>query len=215
MKKAFPWLRTRPEPYEDGTVVCRGDKVVIRLKRLEDAPDDFAWRTDEELARLDATRPIRMLYEDFLKFSKDELLYSAGTSRRLAIDTLDGRHIGNCMYYDIDTRRGRAELGIMIGDRDYWGKGYGTDSVNALLAHVFSTTALDLIYLHTLEWNQRARRSFAKSGLREIKKVRRGGLDFVLMEIDRPGWELLHAAEVAAGNAAQDGHATSGDGDEA
>ena len=185
--------------------MARGEKVVIREKRIEDAPDDYAWRTDEELARLDATRPIRMSFEDFLKFSKEEMMYSNRTSKRLAIDSLDGRHIGNCMYYDIDSRRGRAELGIMIGDRDYWDKGYGTDSVDSLLTHIFVNTSLDVVYLHTLDWNQRARRSFAKSGFREVKKVRRSGLDFVLMEIDRQVWKGLYQERSGESHAEQDG----------
>jgi RimJ/RimL family protein N-acetyltransferase len=213
LKKALPWLRARSEPDGDEKLVFKGNGVVIRPKRLEDAPEDYAWRTDEDLARLDATRPIRMSYEDFVKYSKDELLYSSGTSRRLAIDTLDGRHIGNCMYYDIDVRRGSAELGIMIGDREYWGKGYGTDSVDAMLTHIFTATSLNLVYLHTLEWNHRARRSFAKSGMREVKKLRRGGLEFVLMEIARPRWEELSDTANAAADSSQDGHATSGEND--
>ena len=155
---------------------------------------------------MDATRPIKMSYEGFLIFSKEELGYSIGASRRLAIDTLDGRHIGNCMYYDIDLRRGKAELGIMIGDREYWDRGYGTDSVDSLLTHIFTTTPLSLVYLHTLEWNGRARRSFAKSGFREVQKTRRGGLDFVLMEIGRPEWERMYQEETAASTAEQDGH---------
>ena len=190
MKKALPWLRSRAEPGA-GEEVIRGEKVVIRGKRIEDAPDDYAWRTDQELAKLDASQPLRMSYRDFLRFSKDELLYSGGTSRRLAVDTFDGEHIGNCMYYDVDHRRGRAELGIMIGKREYWGRGYGTDAVAALLTHVFTTLSIDLVYLHTLEWNQRARRAFAKSGLRETGTVRRSGLDFVKMEIGRQEWRAM------------------------
>ena len=93
------------------------------------------------------------------------------------------------MYYDIDLRRGEAELGIMIGNRDYWSLGYGTDSVNALLGNIFTTTTLDRVYLHTLDWNVRAQRAFAKSGFREVKKVRRSGLDFLLMDIRRTDWE--------------------------
>ena len=188
MKRALPWLRNRPEPGA-GEEITRGEKVVIRGKRIEDAPDDYSWRTDEELAKLDASQPLRMTYRDFLRFSKDELLYSGGTSRRLAIDTYDGEHIGNCMYYDVDLRRGRAELGIMIGKREYWGRGYGTDAVATLLGHIFTNMSIDLVYLHTLEWNERARRAFAKSGLRETVKVRRSGLDFVKMEIGRQEWE--------------------------
>ncbi len=169
--------------------MIRGEKVVLREKRIEDAADDYAWRTDDELSRLDATRPINLSYEEFLKYSREELEYHNPRSRRLAIDTLEGKHIGNCMYYDIDLRQGEAELGIMIGDRNYWSKGYGTDSVNALLEHIFTTTPIKRVYLHTLEWNHRARRSFAKSGFREVKKVRRSGMDFIFMEIYRSEWE--------------------------
>ncbi len=188
MKKAFPWLRNKDDPKSEGKLITSGRMVVIREKREEDAPDDYAWRTDEELARLDATRPITMSYPEFFRFSRDEMQYANRSSKRLAIDTQDGRHIGNCMYYDINARRGQAELGIMIGDRDYWGKGYGTDSVSALLAHIFTTTSLIRVYLHTLDWNQRARRSFAKAGFREVGNVHRGGMDFVLMEILKPEW---------------------------
>lgn len=194
MKRAFPWLRGKLEPDEDGAAIIRGDLVAIREKRIEDAPDDYSWRVDDELARLDATRPIRMSFEDFLRYSRDELVYTSSTSKRLAIDTHDGKHIGNCMYYDIDQRRKCTELGIMIGDRDYWDGGYGTNAVDSLLAHIFTATPMELIYLHTLDWNQRARCSFAKSGFREIKQVRRSGLDFIYMEVARSEWEECQPA---------------------
>lgn len=187
-------MRGKLEPDEDGAAIIRGDLVAIREKRIEDAPDDYSWRVDDELARLDATRPIRMSFEDFLRYSRDELVYTSSTSKRLAIDTHDGKHIGNCMYYDIDQRRKCTELGIMIGDRDYWDGGYGTNAVDSLLAHIFTATPMELIYLHTLDWNQRARCSFAKSGFREIKQVRRSGLDFIYMEVARSEWEECQPA---------------------
>ena len=189
MKKALPWLRNRREPEPASRVEIRGRKVVIREKRIDDVADDYAWRTDEELSRLDATQPLRMSLSDFARFSREEIVFNTPASRRLAIDTLDGLHIGNCMYYDIDLRRGEAELGIMIGNRDYWGMGYGADSVDALLTHIFTTTDLGRVYLHTLDWNVRAQRCFTKSGFREVKKVRRSGFDFLLMHILREDWE--------------------------
>ena len=186
MRMPFPWSGKRPEQAEK--VFVEGEKVNLREKRIEDAPEDYAWRVDEELARLDATRPLRMSYADFQRFSQEEMGYPSPRSKRLAIDTHDGTHIGNIMYYDIDLRRKESELGIMIGDRDYWGKGYGTDSVDSLLGHIFVNTEITRVYLHTLEWNERARKSFAKSGFKEVKKVRRSGMDFVLMEIWRSDW---------------------------
>ena len=188
LKKALPWLKGRTDRDGRKALLIRGDKVVIRDKHLEDAKNDYSWRTDIELSRLDATQPIKMSYEAFLKYSRSELDYPSPNSKRLAIDTFEGFHIGNCMFYDIDSKPGQAELGIMIGDRKYQGKGYGTDAVNALLGHIFETTSLERVYLHTLEWNSRARSSFAKSGFREVEKVRRGGLDFMLMDVHRERW---------------------------
>jgi len=97
-------------------------------------------------------------------------------------------HIGNCMYYDLDERRGQTELGIMIGDRDYWNGGYGTDAVVTLVEHIFKTiSSINKIYLHTLDWNDRARKSFAKAGFVEVREVKRDGQNFVLMEMVRSG----------------------------
>lgn len=184
-----------------------GEKVVLREKSLSDAEDDYGWRTDKELATLDATRPLRMSFNDFLRYTREEIDYPSPRSRRFAIDTHDGKHIGNCMYYDIDLRRGQAELGIMIGDRDYWSKGYGTDSVNTLLTHIFTSTSIDRVYLHTLEWNQRARNSFAKSGFKELGPVRRNGLDFIHMEVWRTEWERLAALRGATSSEEAPEHA--------
>ena len=176
-------------------VFIRGQKVVLREKRIEDAPDDFAWRSDEELAKLDATRPLNMTYDDFMRYARTEIDDPGPRSKRLAIDTLDGKHIGNFMYYDLDLRRGEAELGIMIGDRDYWGKGYGSDAIRAVQDYIFTQTTLTRVYLHTLEWNERAKRSFAKAGMRDVKTVRRSGMKFVRMEMLRHEWETLREAE--------------------
>lgn len=165
-----------------------GEKVVLREKKLNDAVEDYVWRRDTELSQLDATRPISMSFSDYHQYTREELKYDSYYSVRLAVETLDGIHIGNCMYYDINDRRKEAELGIMIGNRDYWGRGYGSDAVKTLINYVFSSTHLTKIYLHTLEENHRARRSFTKSGLSEIRKVKRSGKDFIRMEIIKDDW---------------------------
>ncbi len=170
-------------------VFIKGEKILLREKRIEDACDDYEWRTDEELATLDGTRPLDMSYKDYVAYAKEDLLFPTTQSKRLAIDTHDGKHIGNCMYYDIDLKEGEAEVGIMIGERSYWSREYGADSLRTLLNHIFSTTPLTRLYLHTLEWNHRARRCFAKSGFSETKKIKRNRKEFILMEIWRADWD--------------------------
>ena len=187
MKKVFQWnRRSRSELSTQENFIIDGTKVVLRQKRIEDAFHDYQWRIDPELSKLDATFPLRIRYKEFVRFSLDEIEYPSRRSRRLAIDTKDGVHIGNCMYYDLDEGSGQTELGIMIGDRDYWDGGYGTDAVVTLVGHIFKTiSSINKVYLHTLEWNSRARKSFAKAGFVEVREVKRDGQNFVLMETVR------------------------------
>jgi len=186
-RRAFPW--SRDENKELPLVNEEGEKVRIREKRVEDIRNEYSWRVDPELSRLDATRPMTMSYEDFFRYSKEEMQFLNYRSKRLAVETLGGVHIGNIMYYDLNMQNSQAELGIMIGDKDYWSSGYGTDTVNTLLRHLFTTLELDRVYLHTLSWNYRAQASFAKSGFKLVRNVKRGGQDFILMEVLRSDWE--------------------------
>jgi ribosomal-protein-alanine N-acetyltransferase len=169
--------------------LIKGRKVIIRPKRVSDASNDYAWRRDEELARLDAAQMLRMPFSSFLLDYHNEISHESPRRRRFAIDTLDGQHIGNCMIYNIDTRKKEAELGIMIGDRDYWDNGYGVDAVEALVDHAFNTLNVDRIYLNTLEWNLRAQRCFRKSGFVHLKKHKRFSNTFAMMELLRSDWE--------------------------
>ena len=169
-------------------VELRGAKVILRDKREEDAERDYIWRSDPELAQLDAAFPLSMTFDRYLKIFKDQLRYPTPGSHHFATVTLDGKFIGNCMYYDLDSVNKQAELGIVIGDRDYWSNSYGYDAVTTLLEHLFSEKGLKRVYLHTLEWNKRAQRCFEKSGFTPVKKIRRISREFILMEVLREDW---------------------------
>lgn len=193
-KKLWPFLK---DPATDGrNIRIDGDRVVLRSKRMEDAEADYHWRVDPELATLDATRPITITLKEYMRYHRDDLQFPSPRSVRLAIDTIDGAHIGNCMYYDIDTELSQAEFGIMIGNPDYWNGGYGTDAVRTMLRHIFTTTWLSRIYLHTLTSNTRAQRAFAKAGFIVDRDVRKDGFEFVRMQITRQDWEELMAKQL-------------------
>ena len=105
--------------------MINGEKIKIREKRLTDVRDDYQWCRDLELSQLDAAQPLNVSYSQFVTEYTAELRFPSLTRRRYGVDTLDGEHIGNCSYYNIDIRRSETEIGIMIGNRDYWNKGYG------------------------------------------------------------------------------------------
>jgi ribosomal-protein-alanine N-acetyltransferase len=173
--------------------VIRGEKVVLREKRLSDASDDYAWRSDPELARYDAAKPLTASFSDFLTLFTEELEYPSPARRSLSMEDLSGRHIGNIMFYNIDRLQGEAELGITIGVDGHWSQGYGTDAVRAALRHIFSLPGIRRIYLKTLDWNKRARRCFEKVGFVRYGAMRRGPETFVLMDIRRERFLLEDA----------------------
>ena len=173
-----------------------GAKVGLREKLDADAWNDWLWRVDEELSELDAARPLTMSYEHYQPVHREDIRYPAPRSHRFAIvDLQTSTHIGNCMYYDLDTRTEEAELGIMVGDRGYWNNGYGQDAVKLLLDHLFERLRLRRVYLKTLEWNIRAQRSFGKNGFREYGRADQGRHQFKLMEITQPEWAALRAQD--------------------
>jgi RimJ/RimL family protein N-acetyltransferase len=179
--------------------ILEGNLVRLRPKTLGDAPRDYAWRRDPELSSFDALLPTTATYDEFLREYQYELANLGPRRKRFAIETRDGHHIGNCSLYNIDERRRQAELGIMIGDRAYWGRGYGTDTVRTLVAYAFRELPVDRVYLYTLDWNLRAQHSFAKAGFKEVARVQDDRHRFVVMEIYRPLEEGAPAASAPQG----------------
>jgi RimJ/RimL family protein N-acetyltransferase len=164
-------------------------RILLRNKILSDARNDYDWQRDRELVRLDATTPINCSFKEYLADYADELRYPSSLRHSFAVETHDGKHIGNCVYYNINEAKGEAELGIMIGDRHYWDKGYGTDAVSALIDHIFQRTKLNRIYLKTLTSNSRAHKCFQKCNLKPCGYLKRDGYEFLLMEIHRKEWQ--------------------------
>ena len=163
--------------------VTRGERILLREKRLGDAPDDYRWRTALELSRYDAARPLTLTFQEFLALYREEIRYPSLYRRSLAIEDEAGRHIGNIMYYNIDTLRQEAELGITIGDQQFWGQGYGSEAVRLLVEHLLARMGFQRIHLKTLTWNRRAQRCFEKAGFVECGQTERGGNMFILMEL--------------------------------
>lgn len=176
-----------------------GEKVRLREKKLSDVRNDYNWQRDPELARFDAVLVLEMPFALYLLDYTAEIKRPRHNRFPLAIETLEGKHIGNCTCYEIDGKKGEAQFGIMIGDAEYLDKGYGMDVVNTIVDHVFRTTGLNRLYLKTLDWNLRAQKCFSKCGFTPYGQLRRDGYNFVLMELNREQWEKGRSGETGDG----------------
>lgn len=80
--------------------------------------------------------------------------------------------IGNCSLFKIDHADRKAELGIFIGDKNYWDKGYGTEALRLLLDYGFNILNLHNIFLNVHSFNKRALRAYEKVGFKIIGRRR-------------------------------------------
>ena len=136
------------KPLRGGTVT--GKRVQLREKSLTDVRNDYAWQTDPELSRFDAVQVLALPFAVYLLDYTNEIKKPRHNRFPLAIENLEGKHIGNCTCYEIDEKKGEAQFGIMIGDANYRDKGYGRDVVNTMVDHVFHTTSINRVYLKTV-----------------------------------------------------------------
>jgi len=168
--------------------MIKDSKSILCQKSLADAPNDYVWQKDPELAHLTATIPLTSSFSAYLLEYTKQLRNEQPEKYQFAIKTQEGRHIGNCACYGINNKRSEAEIGIMIGDRNYWDKGYGAKAINSLIDFVFNRIDPKRIHLKTLESNKRAQNCFFKCGFSVFGSFMNNGNNFILMEIHRSQW---------------------------
>ena len=174
----------------DVGVIATSGRLRLREKRIEDAKAEYAWRRDPEVARYDATRPLILSFQEFVQQFERDLRFANPTRRSYALETLAGEHIGALMYYNADHTSGTAEYGISIGPSERRDAGLGTEATVAFLRFAWANLPLRRVYLHTLEWNERAHRCFERAGFRDTETVLRHGERFIRMEAKREWWLL-------------------------
>lgn len=146
-----------------GANLLRGELVYLSSIKREDVPTFTRWFEDLDLQYL--LFPMAV----FPKTEKDENEWLDGIVRNnekeFAIYTTDGDQlIGTCGFDEPDKRNHIAELGISIGEKSYWGHGYGTDAMRVLLRFGFAEMNLHKIELQVYSFNHRAIRSYEKLG---------------------------------------------------
>jgi RimJ/RimL family protein N-acetyltransferase len=171
--------------------MIKNNRIRLCTKKLDDATNDYTWKTDPELARLDAAMPLDMTFNEYLFMYISELGMSTTVKHEFSIETLNGEHIGNCAYYNINKFKGETEVGIILGNRQYWDKGYGTESMISLLDYIFNKHNFKRVHLKTLDYNIRAQNCFKKCGFTVCGSKILNGYSFILMELPREKWTSL------------------------
>ncbi len=183
---------------------------LVRLRAIEpaDAANAYKWINDREVTRyLMARYPFSLASEeDWAKVAAKPSEYSEA---RFAIETKDGQHIGFCGLHRGRPEERTADLGIMIGDRGFHERGYGTDAMMTMVRFGFEQMNLHRISLGVFEFNQRAQAVYHKVGFVDEGSERHGYFqdgrywDVLRMSILEDEWRDLHGTR-ATGVSATD-----------
>ena len=155
---------------EDRVVFLRGKKVVLRpLNKKTDLAVCSRWINDPEVNYfLGVYLPQMESQEEewFDRVAKGE------NNIVFAIETIEGKYIGNIGLHNIDWKDRVAATGTIIGEKEYWGKGYGTDAKMLLLEFAFNTLNLEKICSDVFEFNGRSLNYGKKCGYKEEGRKR-------------------------------------------
>lgn len=130
------------------------------------------WYNDFTVAVLNGSVPhpqsIEVSRGEVARFSNDDKTrYAFAIYERMTM-----RLIGFVDLRNINYRQRTAELGIMIGEQDCWGKGFGTETLFLVLDYAFSVLGLHNIMLSLAGYNERALRTYRRVGFHEIGRRR-------------------------------------------
>lgn len=173
-----------------------GERIRLRAPERDDLPMFVSWLNDPEVrAGLATYLPISMAQEEQWF---ESVLKRPMESQPLVIEVKEldtWVPIGNIGVFDINSVGHSAELGIVIGNKAYWNKGYCTEAITLMLKHCFETLNLNRVSLQVYENNLGAIRCYEKVGFvhegRQREGVFRSGkyLDVLMMSVLKKDWK--------------------------
>jgi RimJ/RimL family protein N-acetyltransferase len=185
--------------------MLRGERVTLRSIEKEDQETLWRFWNDLEVELAGGGDPPlpTSLERMRARFEREER-EGARTKTDFMME-VDGATIGYCGLFHFDEAARHCELGIGIGEKDHWGRGYGREAVNLLLDYAFRIRNFRRVWLETHASNERAIRAYRACGFVEEGRMREhvwlAGryVDNVIMGVMREEWQ--EGGTVGQGNA--------------
>lgn len=178
-----------------------GELVRLTSENADTIGKSFSrwYRNSEYYRLLDSDFSLMRSSKKIKEYVEEDMEKELSNECFFEIRTLDkDQLIGFVGLNDIQWNHGDCWVGIGIGEKEYWGKGYGTDAMRIALRYVFNELNLHRVSLGVFEYNRRAIRSYEKSGFKmegiERSVVHRDGSrgDIYYMGILREEWDALN-----------------------
>jgi RimJ/RimL family protein N-acetyltransferase len=183
------------EKENSSIVFLRGKRVSLRPILKEDVPQLLRWMNDQEVVQY------LSVYLPMLEADEDEWFNNLSKRKQadliFGIITNDGELIGVMGIHGIMWKDRTATTGAYIGNKNYWGKGYGTEAKMLLLNYAFNALNLRKICASVLSFNKRSYAYQLKCGYKEegrrLRQIYRKGKywDEILMAVFKKDWSPL------------------------
>lgn len=193
--------QTTPEPPIFNIV---GEKVSLGPLRKDTISLAYRWLNDFQVS-IRSGDPVRSITMESLQaeFERDNKEMSHRWFGFTIYERVTGRTIGFTELREIHWPAATATFGIVIGEKDCWNKGYGTETTKLMLDYGFTVLGLHNIMLTTYAYNLGAIRAYTKAGFREMGRRREahswGGrrydevaMDCLSTEFERPATPVIN-----------------------
>ncbi|CAN5672716.1 MAG: GNAT family N-acetyltransferase [Rubrobacteraceae bacterium] len=171
-----------------------GEKVALRPIFRDDLPRFLSFFNDIEVELAGGgDPPTPKTLKEVEKFFDVDADKPDPSKTNFAIEA-DGKLVGFCGLFEIDETSRTCELGIFIGDKEFWGHGYGRDAVRLLLDYAFRLRNFRRMWLEVHSENERGIRAYKSCGFIEEGRLREHTwldgryVDMVLMGVLRDEW---------------------------
>jgi [ribosomal protein S5]-alanine N-acetyltransferase len=147
---------------ENKELKLSSENIYLRLLTLSDVNENYlSWLQDDEVMAGIATTGYTL---DNLKAYVESRIQNPSTVFLAICDRESNKHIGNVKLDFYDEKANVSELGLLIGDKNYWGKGIGFEACRLIMTYGFNEKKLRKIYLAVYENNPLAKKLYEKLG---------------------------------------------------
>ncbi|KPL02476.1 MAG: hypothetical protein AMJ90_05730 [candidate division Zixibacteria bacterium SM23_73_2] len=150
-----------------------GKKVRLRAIEKTDIDEVMKWINDPEVVKY-----IGYPVYPFSRYQEERwlerILDEKSPDKVFVIETKNGVYLGGIGLHQINWHNRSAMVGIVIGKKEYWDKGYGTDAMRIILDLAFNRMNLHRVGLNVYDFNQRAVKSYEKCGFKKEGVLREG-----------------------------------------
>ncbi|MBU1320456.1 MAG: GNAT family N-acetyltransferase [candidate division Zixibacteria bacterium] len=169
---------------------------VVHLRRIikEDLDAFYRWYKDPDIQRFMAAPhwDSNCSKDQYRSIFLRRHLLQTGSAVTVAVCMAnDDRPIGMVNYFDLDRDKGSCEIGVVVGEKDFWSRGVGSAAVKLTSTYLFSTVHLNRIYCHILYGNTRSILLFEKCGFEFDKIVFISDTEFLRYELRNLDWNSL------------------------